>query len=74
MGYFRGLTHGAIIGAAIGILYAPSAGTDFRRQLSRWLGESVPPPTTEPTAGEPMPATSARRRTSGGTETRNRRP
>jgi gas vesicle protein len=73
MGYFRGLTHGAIIGAAIGILYAPSAGTDFRRQLSRWLGESAAAPATE-TGGEPMSATSARRRTSGGTETRNRRP
>ena len=56
MGYFRGLTHGAIVGAVLGILYAPESGTQTRRRVSRLLGQaeqmmaaeggSTPPPTS----------------------------
>jgi hypothetical protein len=73
MGYFRGLTHGAIIGAAIGLLYAPEAGIDMRRRVSRLLGQAEPAATPDAT-GAPSPAASSRRRSVGGTESRGRRP
>ena len=42
MGYVRGLVHGTVAGAVIGILVAPGAGTETRRQLrervERWSG------------------------------------
>jgi gas vesicle protein len=39
MGYFRGLRHGALIGAALALLYAPDAGVVTRRRLAGWLGQ-----------------------------------
>ena len=40
MGYLRGVVHGALIGACLGLLYAPEAGTVTRRRVSRWLQEA----------------------------------
>jgi len=39
LGYFRGLRHGMLLGAAVALLYAPDAGTVTRRRLARWLGQ-----------------------------------
>ena len=71
MGYFRGLTHGAIVGAVLGILYAPESGIQMRRRVSRLLGQAEQMMAAEP--GATPPAT-AKRRALGGTETRARRP
>lgn len=38
MGYFRGLRHGVLLGAALALLYAPEAGAVTRRRLAEWLG------------------------------------
>jgi gas vesicle protein len=40
VGYVRGVLHGALAGAIIGMLYAPERGTVTRRRLSRWLVEA----------------------------------
>jgi gas vesicle protein len=37
--FFGGLLAGAVIGAAIGILYAPKSGKDTRDQLKNKLGD-----------------------------------
>jgi gas vesicle protein len=71
MGYFRGLTHGAIVGAVLGVLYAPESGIEMRRRVSRLLGQAEQVMATENSATTPP---TARRRTVGGTETRARRP
>lgn len=34
MGYLRGVLHGAIIGGAVALLYAPKPGRDTRQELS----------------------------------------
>jgi hypothetical protein len=60
LGYVRGLMHGALAGAILGMLYAPDRGTVTRRRLSRWLVEA------EDVLGTGTPAEgtgSARRRT-----------
>jgi len=73
MGYFRGLTHGAIVGAVLGLLYAPDSGVNIRRKVSRLLGQAE-----EMMAGSgetgPSPSATPRRRAVGGTESRARRP
>jgi gas vesicle protein len=71
MGYFRGLTHGAIVGAVLGILYAPEAGPDMRRRVSRLLGQAEQMMAAEGSAGPPS---TAKRRAAGGSESRARRP
>lgn len=73
MGYFRGLTHGAIIGAALGILYAPESGIAMRRRVSRLLGQAEQMMATDGGVAPAAPAT-PRRRAVGGGETRARRP
>jgi gas vesicle protein len=73
MGYFKGLTHGALIGAALGLLYAPDAGVNTRRRVSRLLGQAEQMMASDSEAAPASPA-SPRRRTVGGTETRARRP
>lgn len=73
MGYFRGLTHGAIIGAVLAILYAPEAGPDMRRRVARLLGQAGQMMSESGTA--PSAAGGPRRRSAGGTESsRARRP
>lgn len=71
MGYFRGLTHGAIIGAALGFLYAPEAGIEIRRRVSRLLTQPEAQPSAD-AGGAPISAT-ARRRATGGTQSRSPR-
>ncbi|TMD40809.1 MAG: YtxH domain-containing protein [Chloroflexi bacterium] len=73
MGYIRGLTHGAIIGAVLGVLYAPESGLDMRRRVSRLLGQAEQMMAAESGATPPAPGT-PRRRAVGGTESRARRP
>ncbi|HEV2012837.1 MAG TPA: YtxH domain-containing protein [Candidatus Dormibacteraeota bacterium] len=73
MGYLRGLRHGAIAGAILGLLYAPESGLIMRRRVSRLLGQAE-----EMLAAESGEAASSlatpRRRAAGGTESRARRP
>ncbi|MDQ6711346.1 MAG: YtxH domain-containing protein [Candidatus Dormibacteraeota bacterium] len=70
MGYLRGLSHGAIAGAAIGLLYAPESGLAMRRRVSRLLGQAE-----QALAETPAPAAAPpKRRTVGGTESRAKRP
>lgn len=73
MGYLRGLTHGAIAGAILGLLYAPESGIAMRRRVSRLLNQAD---STVADNGAPAraPAASPRRRTSGGAESRAKRP
>ena len=73
MGYFRGLTHGAIIGAIVGLLYAPDSGVNNRRRVSRLLGQAEDMMAADNGPGAPTPPPS-RRRAVGGTEGRTRRP
>ncbi len=58
MGYLRGVMHGAVLGAALGLLYAPQTGTRTRRELSRWLAQAQQMLGTapEPLASEASPA------------------
>jgi gas vesicle protein len=73
MGYLRGLTHGAIAGAILALLYAPDSGTNTRRRVARLLGQ-VEEPGSAP-SGEAAPSTAApRRRPASRTATRVRRP
>ena len=39
MGYLRGVVHGAIIGGAIALLYAPKPGRQMREELSERLDQ-----------------------------------
>jgi hypothetical protein len=73
MGYLRGLTHGAIAGAILALLYAPESGVEMRRRVSRLLGQAEQMMTAD--SGEAAAATGTpRRRAAGGTESRARRP
>jgi gas vesicle protein len=69
MGYLRGLTHGALLGAALGFLYAPDSGTAMRQRVARLLGQAEDMMATDASGA---PAAPTRRRTS--TESRARRP
>jgi len=70
MGYLRGLTHGAIAGAVLGLLYAPESGPAMRRRVSRLLGQAQ----EALDQGAAPASTAPKRRTVGGTESRARRP
>jgi gas vesicle protein len=73
MGYLRGLTHGAIVGAVLGLLYAPESGIDMRRRVSKLLGQAEEMMAADPT-GSPIASSAGRRRTGGASEGRTRRP
>jgi len=72
MGYLRGLRHGAIAGALLGLLYAPESGAGMRRRVSRLLGHAEE--LLADNSGAPAAPVTPRRRSVGGTETRARRP
>ncbi|TMF55201.1 MAG: YtxH domain-containing protein [Chloroflexi bacterium] len=71
MGYLRGLTHGAIAGAILGLLYAPESGFSMRQRVSRLLGQAEDMMAAD--SGAVAPAT-PRRRGATGIESRARRP
>ncbi|TMC45999.1 MAG: YtxH domain-containing protein [Chloroflexi bacterium] len=73
MGYLRGLTHGAIAGAILALLYAPESGVNMRRRVSRLLGQAEQMMAAESGGASPAAGTSGRR-AAGGTESRARRP
>jgi gas vesicle protein len=41
MGYIRGLTHGLIVGAVGGVLFAPRAGEQTRKRMSIWIDQAL---------------------------------
>ena len=71
MGYVRGLTHGAIAGAVLALLYAPDSGVNTRRRVSRLLGQAQNMLSAD--SGGAATAT-PRRRTASGTESKVKRP
>ncbi len=73
MGYVRGLTHGAIAGAILALLYAPDSGVNTRRRVSRLLGQAEAMLSAD-SGGAPASTTTPRRRAAGGTESKVRRP
>ena len=73
MGYLRGLRHGALAGAILGLLYAPESGVAMRRRISRLLGQAEDMVAGNG-GGQAAAAAAPRRRATGGTESRARRP
>ena len=75
MGYLRGLMHGAMAGAVLGLLYAPESGVVTRRRVSRWLGQAEGMLASGPGDPEPGNRAPGRRRPSSTTiENRAKRP
>jgi len=75
MGYLRGLVHGAMAGAVLGVLYAPESGVAARRRVSRWLGQGESMPANGPADPEPASRAGGRRRpASTSTEDRAKHP
>ena len=73
MRYLRGLRHGVIAGAILGLLYAPESGVAMRRRLSRLLGQAQAMMAGD--GGAPVtPAATPRRRAAGAGESRAKRP
>ena len=70
MGYVRGLTHGAIAGAVLALLYAPDSGVKTRRRVSRLLGQAQNMLSAD--SGGPVSTVTPRRRAAGGTESKVR--
>jgi hypothetical protein len=73
VGYLRGLRHGAIAGAILGLLYAPESGVIMRRRVSRLLGQAEEMLAAD-RGGAATSSATPRRRAPGGTESRARRP
>jgi hypothetical protein len=71
MGYIRGLRHGALIGAALAILYAPDTGANTRRRLAQWLGRMQG--TLEPDSAPAEPRSGPTRSATGRFESRAKR-
>ncbi len=74
MGYLRGLTHGAIAGAILALLYAPDKGVNTRRRVSRLLLGQAEEMASADSGGEVASTGTPRRRAAGGATTRVRRP
>jgi hypothetical protein len=75
MGYLRGLVHGAMAGAVLGVLYAPESGVAARRRVSRWLGQAEGLLADGQADPEPASRVGGRRRpASTSTEERAKRP
>jgi gas vesicle protein len=73
MGYLRGLTHGAIAGAVLALLYAPDSGVNTRRRVLRLLGQAEAILSAD--GGGAAASTAApRRRAASGTDSKVRRP
>jgi gas vesicle protein len=73
MRYLRGLKHGMIAGAILGLLYAPESGVNTRRRVSRLLGQAEEMLSAD-SGGAAAPTGTPRRRPAGGTASRVRRP
>ncbi len=74
MGYVRGVTHGAIVGAILALLYAPESGVNLRRRVARWLGPAEQMMEVDSGGAATTAGGTPRRRAAGGTESRARRP
>ena len=75
MRYLRGLMHGAMAGAVLGLLYAPESGVVSRRRVSRWLGQAEGMLASVPANPEPENRGAGRRRPpSTAIENRAKRP
>ena len=62
MGYLRGLTHGAIAGVVLGLLYAPESGISMRQRVARLLGQAEDMMAADSTAVAPGSPVMPRRR------------
>jgi gas vesicle protein len=76
MGYLRGLRHGAILGAGLGLLFAPRSGVMTRRQVSGWLAqlEGMIQGTSGPVEMDPTRESVRPRPVTGRVESRGKRP
>jgi gas vesicle protein len=72
MGYLRGLTHGAIAGAVLALLYAPDSGVNTRRRVLRLLGQAEAILSAD--GGAAASTAAPRRRAASGTDSKVRRP
>jgi hypothetical protein len=71
VGYVRGVVHGALIGACLGLLYAPDAGVVTRQRVARWLQEAEGILGGDGSSGDPSLAST---RSGPGVASRARRP
>ncbi len=74
MGYLRGLTHGAIAGAVLGLLYAPESGVTTRQRVARLLGQAEDMMAADSTAVAPGSPVVPRRRGSSGNRKQGQAP
>jgi len=74
MGYLRGLTHGAIAGVVLGLLYAPESGISMRQRVARLLGQAEDMMAADSTAVAPGSPVMPRRRGSSGNRKQGQAP